>query len=139
MQLVRRPLAPSETDYEFIWLLVCVGGFAVAAIWLELTLPWPICLFHAITGHPCATCGATRSAIAFFHGHFLSALKWNPLAFVAYCAIVIFNVYALAVLIARAPRLRLLNFAPAEKNILRATAVALVLGNWIYLLMTNAR
>jgi Protein of unknown function (DUF2752) len=137
MQLVRRPLAAQETDYEFIWLLVSTGSFAFAAGWLALNLPWPICLFHEITGHPCATCGATRAAVAFVHGQFLTGWKWNPLAFVSYCAVVIFNLYALAVVIMRAPRLRLVRVAPTEKKFMRIGAVALLLANWIYLLIAN--
>ncbi len=52
MQIVRRPLAPSETNHELLWLTVSSGGLALAATWLALKLPWPICLFHALTGHP---------------------------------------------------------------------------------------
>ena len=137
MQFVRRPLAPRETDYEFIWLLVCAGTFVFAAAWLALRLPWPACIFHAVTGFPCATCGATRSAVALFHGQFLAAWKWNPLAFASYLAIIIFNLYAVGVVVTRAPRLRLVSFAPAEKKFLRLSAIALLLANWIYLLVAN--
>src|SRR2546423_11112246 len=136
MQLVRRPLAPNETDHELVWLLVCAGSFVFAASWLALKLPWPICLFHDLTGHPCATCGATRAAIAFFHGEFRAAWKWNPLASALYCALTIFNFYALAIVITRRPRLRLV-VAPLEKKLVRAIAIALVLGNWIYLVTAS--
>src|SRR6266487_4309183 len=80
MQIVRRPLAPGETNHELLWLSVSSGGLALAATWLALRLPWPICLFHALTDRPCLTCGATRSAVAFFHAHFLTAFQCNPLA-----------------------------------------------------------
>src|SRR3954464_13684961 len=109
MQIARRPLAPGETDYELLWLCVSLGGLALAAGWLALRLPWPICLFHTLTGHPCATCGATRSAIAFFHGNFLAALKWNPLAFAGYSALSLFDVYAFSVFMMRAPRVRFIH------------------------------
>lgn len=137
MQLIRRPLAAHEIDHELIWLLVSTGTLTFAAIWLALNLPWPICLFREVTGHPCATCGATRSAIAFFHGQFLQAWKWNPLAFISYCALIIFNLYALAVVTLRTRRLRLVNVAPVEKNFLRFSAIAALLANWIYLVVVN--
>ena len=94
-------------------------------------------MFHALTGHPCATCGATRSAVAFFNAQFFSAWKWNPLAFVAYCALSIFDAYAAIVLITRAPRLRLARITVPEKKFIRASAVSLLALNWIYLLIEN--
>ena len=137
MQIVRRPLAPGETDHELIWLSVSSGGLALAATWLALKLPWPICLFHALTGRPCLTCGATRSAIAFFHAHFLAAFEWNPLAFLVYCALTLFNVYAFAVVVTRVPRLRIIRLTPSERKFVRGSAIALLTLNWAYLLLAN--
>src|SRR5436190_5930601 len=109
MQVSRRSRYPSELDYELVCLGVSFVSLVTAAAWFAVGLPWPRCLFHDLTGLPCATCGATRSAIQFFHGHFLSALSWNPLVFSALGGLSIFNVYAFAVLMMRAPRLRLKN------------------------------
>src|SRR6266513_2079423 len=134
MQVLRRPLAPGETDHELIWLSVSVASLGLAATWFSLGLPWPRCLFHDLTGRPCLTCGMTRSAIQFFHGHFLAALKWNPLVFAALCGLSIFNAYAFIVLVTRAPRLRLANLTPREKSVARYLTVALLALNWIYLL-----
>ena len=74
MRVIARPLAPGEIDYELVVLAGSVVGFILAACWFALHLPWPICVFHSITGHPCLTCGATRSAIACVHADFLTAL-----------------------------------------------------------------
>ena len=137
VQIVRRPLAPGETNHELIWLSVSSGGLALAATWLALKLPWPICLFHALTGRPCLTCGATRSAIAFFHAHFLAALRWNPLAFVCYCALSLFNAYALVTVVMRAPRLRIIQVTAGERRFVRGSAIALLALNWAYLLLAN--
>jgi hypothetical protein len=134
MRIIRRPLAPGETDHELVWLCVTVAGLALAASWFAAGLPWPHCLFLAITGHPCFTCGATRCAIAFFHLHFWSAWNWNPLVFSLLCGLSIFDLYAFAVLVLHARRLRLEQFTPGEKTSLRFLAVALLLSNWIYLL-----
>jgi hypothetical protein len=137
MQLSHRPIAPGELDHELVWLSVSLGSLAAAALWFALRLPWPICLFHAITGHPCATCGATRSAIAFFHADFLSAWKWNPLAMIFFCGVTAFDVYAFAVLLTRSPRLRITSFTLPEKNFARAAILTLFAINWIYLLIAN--
>ena len=134
MRIVRRPLAPNETDQELICLSVTLTSLAVAAVWFALRLPWPHCFFLTITGHPCLTCGATRAAIAFFHLDFWSAWKWNPLVFLFLSGLSIFDVYAFAVLFLRAPRLRIGQLSGVEKRVLRLVAVVALLSNWIYLL-----
>ena len=41
------------------------------------------CLFHKMTGLPCALCGGTRAACSLLHGNFHRAFTLNPLAFPA--------------------------------------------------------
>jgi len=135
MRLYRRPFDTGELDHELLWLSVSVASLGLAATWLSLGLPWPQCAFHTITGHPCATCGMTRSAIQFFHGHFFAAMRWNPLVFGVLCVLSTFDAYAFVVLIARAPRLRIGALTAAEKNFVRASIVTLLIVNWIYLLL----
>jgi hypothetical protein len=134
MRFILRHRAPKEIDHELIWLSVSLGSLAIAIGWFALRLPWPHCTFLAITGHPCMTCGMTRAAIAFFHLDFWSAWKWNPLFFAGLCGLSIFDAYAFAVLVTRAPRLRIAQFTPAEKNFVRLATIILLLSNWIYLL-----
>ena len=138
MQIVRRPIAPRETNHELIWLSVSSGGLVLAATWLALKLPWPICLFHAVTGLPCLTCGATRSAIAFFHAHFLAAFEWNPLAFLCYCGLSLFNVYAFQVVVLRALPLRIVRLRASERKFFRVFVLSLLALNWVYLLLANS-
>jgi Protein of unknown function (DUF2752) len=135
MQICWRRVAFRETDHELLWLSVSLTSLAAAAGWFALRLPWPQCVFHALTGHPCVTCGATRSALQFFHGHFFNALQWNPLAFFGLCAVSIFDLYALIVLATRAPRLRIAYMTSVEKNFVRILLVTLLALNWIYLLL----
>ena len=137
MQVVYRPLAPGETNHELIWLSVSSGGLVLAATWLALKLPWPICLFHTLTGHPCLTCGATRSAIAFFHAHFLAAFEWNPLAFLCYCGLSLFNVYAFQVVVLRALPLRIVRLSAGERKLFRGFVIGVLTLNWAYLLLAN--
>jgi len=134
MQVSRRSLSPDTIDYEFVWLSVSVVSVGMAAAWFALGLPWPRCLFHDLTGLPCLTCGMTRAAIQFFHGHFLNALWWNPLVFIGLCALSIFNVYALGVLILRTPRLRIRFDTDMEKRAARFLVLAAVILNWAFLL-----
>ena len=134
MQIACRQLTVSEIDHELLWLSVSLGGLIAAALWFALHLPWPHCVFHELTGLPCLTCGATRAAMQFFHGNFLVALKWNPLAFAGLCAVSMFDVYAAVVLATRAPRLRIAYLTSIEKSFGRMLVVALFLLNWVYLL-----
>jgi Protein of unknown function (DUF2752) len=134
MQIARRSLAPGKIDYELVWFSVSVLALGAAAAWLALGLPWPICMFHQLTGLPCFTCGMTRCAIQFFHGHFLAALKWNPLVFGLLCGVVAYDFYAFASLATRAPRLRI-AFGEMQKKYLRIIVISALALNWIYLLL----
>src|ERR1043165_4258328 len=119
MRLVWRRIPPDNFNYELVWLMVSVAAAIGAAVWLSLGLPMLRCPFLAVTGYPCLTCGATRCAIALGHGNFSAAWLWNPLALVSLCAVALFDVYAAIVLIARSPRLRIVDWTRAEKNAVR--------------------
>jgi hypothetical protein len=134
MRICRRHLAPREIDQELIWLLVSLGAGGGFIIWLWAHLPVPACVFHSLTGFPCPTCGATRSARQFLQGHFASSFVFNPLAFASYCGIALFDVYAAAVLVSGAPRVRVERLSSRETSILRGLIVALIGANWVYLI-----
>jgi hypothetical protein len=65
---------------------------------------------------------------------FSGAWKWNPLVFTFLCGLSIFDLYAFAVLVTRAPRLRIVQFTQLEKNFVRLAVIVALLSNWIYLL-----
>jgi Protein of unknown function (DUF2752) len=132
MQIVQRSLAPGEIDHELIWLSVSVLSLTAAALWLAVGLPWPVCVFHQLTGLPCLTCGMTRCGIEFFHGHLLAALKWNPLIFALLWGLIAFDLYAFTAIALRRPRLRI-RFRQAEKKYARGVIVAALALNWFYL------
>ena len=135
MRLRVRRLFPGEIDHELIWLSVSLASLGLAAAWLTIGLPWPRCIFHEITSLPCVTCGMTRCGIQFFHAHFLAALKWNPLVFMALCSVTAFDLYAFATLAMRGPRLRICFYNQTAKTFVRGTVIAALVLNWIYLLM----
>ena len=139
MRLVRRRVPANGIDHELIWLLVSVtaGAIGLVAFWLGLN--WPRCPFLAITGFPCLTCGATRATIAFLHGNFSLAWWWNPLAFLALCGVVAFDLYAIAVLLSRSARIRMVDWTRVEKNFVRIAVVSTLAVNWIYLLSHRDR
>jgi hypothetical protein len=106
----------------------------MATLWFALGVPWPTCIFHELTGWPCLTCGATRAAIQFFHGNFVSAWKWNPLVFAGLVTVSVFDLYAAFVLGMRARRLRIAGLTSGQKTLFRVLVVAVLLLNWCYLL-----
>src|SRR6266481_8269331 len=133
MRITARHLVPGELDHELIWLSATAVSLGLAVSWFALGLPWPRCVFHDLTGLPCVTCGMTRSAIQFLHGHFFAALKWNPLVFALLWGVVAFDLYALVTLAMRGPRLRIV-FRQAERKYARGVIVAVLALNWFYLL-----
>ena len=139
MRLLWRRQSASGPDHELIWFAVSVASISGAAIWLALALPWPRCAFLAVTGLPCVTCGATRSMIALLHGNIPGAVRWNPLAFVALCTLIVFDLYAAFVLVGRTTRLRIVDWTVSEKNVARIAVISLLALNWIYLLAHRDR
>lgn len=139
MRLLWRRRSANQPDHELIWFAVSITAIAGGATWLALALPWPRCPFLALTGWPCVSCGATRSTLAFLHGDFLSALRWNPLAAVAFCALIAFDIYAAIVLFGRMPRLRIVDWTVTEKRLVRIVAIGSLALNWIYLLAHHGR
>jgi hypothetical protein len=135
MQFRVRRLAQGEVDHELIWLSASVSSVILAAAWLAIGLPWPVCIFHELTGLPCMTCGMTRCAIQFFHGHFSAALKWNPLIFALLCGVIAFDLYAFATLTMRVPRLRIHVSTKRANTFLRVSVMSAIALNWAYLLL----
>jgi hypothetical protein len=139
MRLVRRRITPVEFNHELVWLAVSVTAAVLGAIWLGLGLPMLRCPFLALTGYPCLTCGATRCSIALSHGNFVDAWQWNPLALVALCGVVFYDLYAAIVLVADLPRLRLVGWTATEKNAARISVIALIALNWFFLIAHRGR
>ena len=59
-----------------------LGAAAVGLLGLD-RLPFSVCLFKALTGLPCPTCGSTRALGRLVHFDLAGALAMNPLATVA--------------------------------------------------------
>jgi hypothetical protein len=134
MRVELRRLRAGELDHELIWLVVTVAAAAAGLAWLTLHLPWPVCTFRALTGLPCVTCGATRSVLAFSQGDLGAAWRLNPLIFAGICSVVVFDVYALAVLCSGARRVRISLPRSGIRRLLIAVVAIAGAANWIYLL-----
>ena len=138
MRLVWRRPPAAGFDHELVWLAVSVATLAAGAAWTWIGFGWPQCPFLAMTGWPCLTCGATRATIALLQGDFVRAISWNPLAFLALCGVVVFDLYAVVVLLCRGPRLRIVDWTRTERNVVRIVVVCALLVNWSYLLANRS-
>src|SRR5262249_1942185 len=135
MQFSVRRLVPCELHHELIWLSASTLSLGFAAAWLTLGFPWPHCLFHELTSLPCITCGMTRCAIQFFHGHFLAALQWNPFVFAVLCGVIAFDVYALAAVVGRTQRLRIHVFTQRAETCFRVSGIPALPPNCAFFLL----
>jgi hypothetical protein len=122
---------PGGLPLGAILLGIGIAGAAAVAILHLDRLPVFVCVFRAVTGFPCLTCGATRAAARLAFGDLRGALAMNPLATVAGMALVPWGLADLVLL----PRGRALvvEAAPPAARVLRVAAVAAVALNWAYL------
>ena len=134
MRVVWRRMPAAGFNHELVWLALSIAALAGGFAWAAIGLGWPQCPFLAMTGWPCMTCGVTRTTIAFLQGNFPQAFSWNPLAALALGGVVAFDLYAVVVLLSRAPRLRVVDWARIDRNIVWIAVTCSVLLNWVYLL-----
>ena len=72
-----------EVDHERLWGAVGLACLALGGLWARQMGLVPLgCVFKAVTGIPCLTCGASRAALALAHGHPLAAFRLHPLVVV---------------------------------------------------------
>jgi hypothetical protein len=130
-----RALAPGETDHELLWSAVGLAalgaGLAVGAVGPAFDLP---CVFKAVTGWPCVTCGATRAVRLLAAGQAGAAARMNPLVTTGLLAWAAFVPYGLGVTAGWWPRVRM-SAAARDCTALRIAAVAAVLATWLFLVV----
>lgn len=136
MKLYLRPLAPGETDAEFLWVAVSLASASLGIFWLRWHLPLPECPFAHWTGLPCPTCGGTRLVQAVLDGNASDAFALNPLLFLALLAGAGIFAYSAVVVAFRLRRVRCGKFPEKLGHVVRGAAVILFLANWLYLVCT---
>jgi len=124
---------PDRLDHERLW-----GAIGLAAGLGILILPLDRlavrCVFKALTGLPCMTCGMTRSLIHLRRLDFVAALSANPLITVAVVCGALYCLYAWGAVLLRTRRIRIQLTHRWELWAVRVLAVAIVLANWAYLI-----
>jgi hypothetical protein len=112
----------------FLWggaALVCAAAAPLAPALAE---GMPPCLFRALVGIPCLTCGGTRALLALARFDAGAAFGWNPLAAAAGILFISGGAIALgAALAGREVR------TPRPTPVLRAGIVLAAVANWAFL------
>lgn len=94
-------------------------------------LPLPLCVFKAVTGLPCFTCGSTRAVARLVRLDLAGAFAWNPLVVSAAFVVAAWALADLA--LATRGRALAVSVPPPVARVLRVLAVLAVLANWVYL------
>ncbi len=135
MTIEWRPIAPGDIDHELLWSGV---GLAVAVLVLAgsplIGLLHPPCVFKAVTGIPCPTCGATRAVLALLRGEWWSAVRFNPLVTLILVGWMAWIPYALGTLALGSRRLRVVC-SSRDCTWLRILAVGTIAANWVFLVL----
>lgn len=120
---------------EIYGLILLAAAFT--ARFVPLSRLWGECTFRRLTGGwPCLSCGMTRSFDWFAQGRFADSFLINPLGFLAALSGAVLSLYAILSPL-RPPRLKA-TLDPVGQNVLRYSLVALVVGDWAYLLIRHA-
>ena len=126
--------APLQDSY----VLGLLSGFSVlVAAWTyplwEGAMGVP-CLLRELTGIPCPTCYGTRALLAAATGHWLTALRFNPLVGLGGIGLFIYLPWTAGTVVGGWPRPRLPQAATVK---LAWFGVVLVLANWAYLIVAH--
>ncbi|HOJ23303.1 MAG TPA: DUF2752 domain-containing protein [Armatimonadota bacterium] len=121
------------------WAPPLAAAAAVVIAALKLLAPYgalPPCLFRMLTGWPCPSCGGTRCVLALTALDLPGAAANNPLVLLAAVGL------AVALLLDAGERILhrpLLSPEPLLRRpaVARTLAVALVLANWVYLILAE--
>ena len=122
-----------EPPLGAIFGAVGLTGAALAALWLRLGLPLPVCYFHQWTGLPCPSCGSTRLVESLLAGDLLGAARWNPLVFLALAGVALWAALSTARLLLGRPAWRV-ELRSGERVALRFLAGAALVAGWAYLI-----
>jgi len=133
VRLSRRPPRTSGVPLGTVFGGVLLAGAGLAALWLRLELPLPVCHLREWTGIPCPTCGATRMVQAVLAGEPGRAFSANPLLFLGLAGVALWALWSTLERVLRLPAWRV-ALEPREWLLLRGLFVLAVAGDWIYLL-----
>lgn len=114
---------------------LALAGLAASRLLVPLLRLAPPCAFHALTGLPCPSCGATRSAVFLAQGQLVRSFLINPLFFFLYVGLLLWGALDLYLTV-RKEKL-VLKLTSTEKWLLRLGVLMAVAANWLYLIASG--
>ena len=134
-----KKLLPLENNYELIFglLVIPIATIFYMAISYLPAAFIPICRFHATTGLPCPTCGATRAMHLLSTGKIIQAWIMQPLLVTIAIFAAIYSLYSFVVVLGKLPRIRLVNITTKNRNYILITSTVIIILNWIYLALAG--
>lgn len=119
---------------------IIYGGITVLALTALRTMPiakyMPACVFKGVTGIPCPTCGATRSALFLSHGDLPASFGMNPLISAVLLGAGFYFLYSTVAYFLKLPRV-IVTLSAYEQRVARIGVIVIVVANWMYLLLTR--
>ena len=119
---------------------IIYGGIAVLALIALRIMPiakyMPACVFKGVTGIPCPTCGATRSALFLSHGDLPASLGMNPLFSIVLLGAGFYFLYSTVAYLMNLPRI-IVTLSAYEQRVARIGIIVIVMANWTYLLFAR--
>ncbi len=97
-----------------------------------------VCMIKSLTSIPCPSCGTSRSVMLIMDGHYLAAVKINPLGFLISFMLMVCPVWVLVDVVMK--RSSFLQFYHTAESIIRIKwvtimMITLVAANWIWNIM----
>lgn len=122
---------PGAVPIGAILAACAVVAIAMVAVLPLRHLPFSLCVFKAVTGVPCLTCGTTRTLALLARLDLAGALAMNPLVAAGVLALAPWAAADLALMPRR--RALALELSPAAARAARIAVVAAVVLNWVWL------
>jgi hypothetical protein len=120
----------AERQLGLLWGGAALALIAASPFAARLAAAMPLCLFKSLTGIPCLSCGAGRAALALARLDLAEALAWNPLAALAWMALVVGGLAAGVTALANRPLPGWPRDLPRRAKL---GVLAVALADWLYL------
>ena len=120
----------SSRHQGFALLALSAISLGVSVLLRDLAGDITLCGVKALSGLPCPFCGGVRATAALGHGAPVEAFVWNPALTLLHAGMVMSG---LALVLGVTPPW----FAPDRQRFVFRAAIAILLVNWVYLVIAG--